>query len=76
MTTYSGDVQKMTQEDLITALNQLAANWRAQQGLGHQYSEGLRYDEIREALKDRFDVQLQIKEIDGFIGVVDWRYNS
>ena len=70
MTTYSGNAQKMTEEELRKALNQLATNWRAQQGLGHQHSESLRYNELTEALKNRFNISLQIKEIDGFIGVV------
>jgi fatty acid-binding protein DegV len=72
LTTYSGDTQKMTKEELIKALNQLASNWRAQQGLGHQYSEGLRYNDLTEALKNRFNISLQIKEINGFIGVVSF----
>ncbi|MFA6051629.1 MAG: hypothetical protein WC762_03470 [Methylobacter sp.] len=63
MTTYSGDIQKMTQQELENALKQVAANWRGRPYLSNDYSEGLRYGELRDALQDRFGITMKIKAV-------------
>lgn len=65
MNIYSGDPATMTQKELEDSLDDLAARWRKEPYLSNDYNEGVRYGEIREALKDRFGISKVIKALNG-----------
>jgi hypothetical protein len=60
MGAYSGNVASMSADELSEALEQLAENWRKEPYLSNDHSEGLRYNELIRALKERFDQHVHI----------------
>lgn len=62
---YSGDVTAMTEAELLQSLELLAKSWREKSHLANEEFEGRRYNEIREALHDRFGVRMSIELVDG-----------
>ncbi|WP_148612146.1 hypothetical protein [Aeromonas sobria] len=65
MVTDSDDTAEMTQKQLEVALDKIAAEWRKAPYLSNDFSEGVRYGEIRNALKERFGISKEIIAIDG-----------
>lgn len=51
-----GDVDEMTQQELESALDNLALRWSKEPFLSNDYNEGRRYGELRGALKRRYGV--------------------
>lgn len=62
MSAYAGNAKTMTEHELMESLKCLAANWRAAPHLSNDYSEGARYEELKEELKERFGVSVIIEK--------------
>ncbi|MGI4785038.1 MAG: hypothetical protein ACRYGN_25020 [Janthinobacterium lividum] len=52
-----GDVNK---DDLLKQMDAMAAEWRLHPHLSNDYSEGLRYNEIRQELSTNFNTRARI----------------
>ena len=57
---YGSDVTTATEQELIAALKGLAERWRKEPHLSNDFSEGVRYGEIKNALASRFEVEVDI----------------
>lgn len=51
----------MNKEELLQRLKKMAAEWRASPHISNDYSEGLRYNELRQLLREKFDCRLKIE---------------
>ncbi len=60
MSAYTGDVNTLTQQELMGKLNELAADWRAAPSSSNGHAESERHTEITEALKSRFGVDCRV----------------
>ena len=60
---FLGDAKTMTQQELENALEGLAQRWRNEPYLSNEWSDGVRYGELKDALKDRFKVEKQIRAV-------------
>lgn len=63
MSAYLGNVNTMSKNELEEALASLAENWRKSPHLSNDHSEGVRYSEITDALRERFKINKSIKAI-------------
>ena len=64
MSAYTGDAKTLTCEELKTKLRELAKAWKDEPHLSNDYSEGVRFGELKEALEDRCKETCKIRAID------------
>ena len=68
------DTNTADEGQLIVALRDMAAEWSKNRGQCHDFNQGVRYRELREALESRFNVKAHIDTVehhDDFQVIVD-----
>ena len=64
MSAYTGDAKTLTCEELKTKLRELAKAWKDEPHLSNDYSEEVRFGELKEALENRCKETCTITAID------------
>lgn len=60
MSYLSIDSKTAKESELIKALKDIAQYWKENRGACHDFVQGIRYNELRHALEERFKVQAHI----------------